>query len=56
MEDNPESTSEPELGDHSIEDRHSNDGAAGEQDGSLQVWSSFAENITHTNIEEAIDN
>lgn len=48
MEDNHESVSEPELGDHSIEDRLSNDVAAGEHDGSFQVRSFFAEYITDT--------
>ncbi|KAH6823714.1 calmodulin-binding protein [Perilla frutescens var. hirtella] len=45
-ENNHESASKPELGVHSIEDRLSNDGAAGDQDGSAQNAEQLGEDST----------
>lgn len=46
VEDNHESVSEPELSDHSIEDRLSDDVAAGEHDGSFQNAEPLREDST----------
>ncbi|XP_057781151.1 LOW QUALITY PROTEIN: glucosidase 2 subunit beta [Salvia miltiorrhiza] len=45
-EHNHGSATEPELGDHSVEDKLSNDGAAGEQDGSIQNDEQLGEDST----------